>query len=164
MKILLIHFRRVCVTAGLIFAAYYLALCVGSRFILALPWSPSISGHVFCVVRGPVIPRRGMLVAFRPPQTPYAPAGMWWMKYVVGLPGDRIQIKGREVWVGGIWRGHCAARARQDGAALQCTKAGIIPAGYVFVWGTHPRSFDSRYAEVGLINEKDFMGHGIRLF
>jgi conjugal transfer pilin signal peptidase TrbI len=28
---------------------------------------------------------------------------------------------------------------------------GPIPSGFVFVAGTHPRSFDSRYQEVGLI-------------
>ncbi len=158
------HIGKVGMTMILILGMQQLVVEIGTRGFLAIPWSASIPGHVFWVVRGTVVPQRGLLVAFRPPRTPYAPSGMWWMKYIAGLPGDAIVVRGRDVWVHGIWRGHCAKRARQDHAVLQCTKAGIIPAGYVFVWGTHPRSFDSRYAEVGLINEKDFMGHGIRLF
>jgi conjugal transfer pilin signal peptidase TrbI len=34
---------------------------------------------------------------------------------------------------------------------LHKIEPGLIPSGFVFVAGTHPRSFDSRYQEVGLI-------------
>lgn len=42
-------------------------------------------------------PRRGDVVVFRPPWQP----DQDWIKRVVGLPGDRVVVKGEKVWVNG---------------------------------------------------------------
>jgi conjugal transfer pilin signal peptidase TrbI len=39
-----------------------------------------------------------------------------------------------------------------------------IPEGYLFVYGTDPDSYDSRYKEFGLIKEKEVVGIAIPLF
>ncbi|HEX7340303.1 MAG TPA: signal peptidase I [Rhodanobacteraceae bacterium] len=42
-------------------------------------------------------PKRGDIVVFRPPWKP----NQDWIKRVVGLPGDKIVIKGEQVWING---------------------------------------------------------------
>lgn len=42
-------------------------------------------------------PERGDVVVFRPPWAP----GESWIKRVVGLPGDRVVVRGEKVWING---------------------------------------------------------------
>lgn len=42
-------------------------------------------------------PARGDVVVFRPPWAP----GESWIKRVVGLPGDRVVVRGEKVWING---------------------------------------------------------------
>lgn len=88
-------------------------------------------------------------------------------KRILGLPGDQI-IKNRErITIKVV--GNKGARSKPVKAKplkikalplLRATKEGniltplsaiYIPEGYVFVAGDHPRSFDSRYEEFGLV-------------
>jgi conjugal transfer pilin signal peptidase TrbI len=71
-------------------------------------------------------------------------------KEIVGLPGDLIQFQG----------GHILVNSRDIGPVIEKSKsgkqympiqAGVIPEGFYFVHATHPESFDSRYAEFGLV-------------
>lgn len=47
------------------------------------------------------------------------------------------------------------------GAPLSPIPAEVIPEGYLFVAGDNPRSFDSRYAEFGLVPKEKVWGKGI---
>src|SRR5699024_1590494 len=42
-------------------------------------------------------PERGDIIVFRPPWAP----DQNWIKRVVGLPGDKVEVRGEEVWVNG---------------------------------------------------------------
>jgi conjugal transfer pilin signal peptidase TrbI len=77
-------------------------------------------------------------------------------KEIVGLPGDPIEVVDGVVWVGG----------REVGKALEVSPSGKnmtlltrreVPEGKVFCRGTHPESFDSRYAEFGLVGEDEIV-------
>lgn len=50
------------------------------------------------------------------------------------------------------------------GVQLYPIAEGMIPEGYVFLSGTHKRSYDSRYKNVGLIQESGLRGKAIALF
>lgn len=80
------------------------------------------------------------------------------IKRIIGEEGDKIAYDQKgELWVGGKYVGHVYTSTR-DGRSLKPIKPMIIPKGYVFLYAPHPRSFDSRYAEVGLAHRQQLQG------
>lgn len=71
-------------------------------------------------------------------------------KQIVGLPGDEISIKDDGAYINGQFLGKIKSIS-PSGMLLNPIAAGKISEGYVFVFGAHKNSFDSRYAEFGLI-------------
>ena len=73
------------------------------------------------------------------------------IKKIVGVSGDRIwydhhgQLLVNKQLIG------IPCPIATDGSKLNPIKAQIIADGLVFLAGSHPRSFDSRYAEFGLV-------------
>jgi conjugal transfer pilin signal peptidase TrbI len=68
------------------------------------------------------------------------------LKQVAGIPGDHVVIKGQEVFINGVLRASGLPLAvLYHRRADQLARDEVIPAGKVFVLGTHPRSDDSRY-------------------
>ena len=68
------------------------------------------SGRIFSA-----LPQRGDIVVFRWP----GDRSQTWVKRVIGLPGDRIQLRGGEVWINGQ-----AARLQADGIGQAETEDG----------------------------------------
>ncbi|CAF24155.1 conjugative transfer signal peptidase TraF [Candidatus Protochlamydia amoebophila] len=75
------------------------------------------------------------------------------LKQIVGLPGDLITIRDQHVWVNDKDYGFIYSTS-PSGLALSPLPEGIIPQGFFFVHATHPQSFDSRYAEFGLVSKE----------
>ena len=154
---------KICMTAFVVMAvAIEASLSIGQVFFLGWKLSPSIHGHFFIVIRHATW-RRGDLVAFIPSKTRYGEGTSWWMKYVMGVSGDDVVVQGNRIWVHGYDCGVMQDKA-YDGQKLIWQKSRRIPPGFVFVWGTNPRSFDSRYQQVGLIHETSILGRGILVF
>lgn len=84
--------------------------------------------------------------------------GFTFLKYVVGEPGDKIEIIDKEIYVGGQKIGPI-----QNDPRFTPTKHKVVPKGYRFMAGTHPQSFDCRYHEFGLIPESDIESKAIGL-
>ena len=72
------------------------------------------------------------------------------IKKVVGLPGDKIVVQDHRIFVNGQDYGSIQ-QISPSGMSISPIKETVIPEGYVFVHATHPLSFDSRYAEFGLV-------------
>ena len=87
----------------------------------------------------------GILVSFWHPVSKELVA-----KEVVGLPGDEIRIQNDRVYVNEMDIG-VLQKATSTGIPLKPIEDEMIKEGYVFVRGRHERSFDSRYAEFGLV-------------
>ena len=80
------------------------------------------------------------------------------IKRIIGEEGDKIAYdKQGEIWVGNKRVGKVYSTTR-DGRPLQPIRPVIIPKGYVFLYAPHPRSFDSRYVEVGLVHRQQLQG------
>ena len=88
---------------------------------------------------------KNQYVAFEHPKSPVLVA-----KQVIGMAGDYISMQGDHLCINEQDYGHIL-EISQSGMHLHPTAEGQIPEGYVFVYGPHPESFDSRYQEFGLV-------------
>lgn len=75
-------------------------------------------------------------------------------KRVAGMPGDSVTVTGRDVFVNGVLVGSAKTHAF-DRRPLQPIAPIVIPAGFLYVQGTSPDSFDSRYRSSGLVALRD---------
>ncbi len=129
-------------------------------------------------------PHRGDVVVFRKPSDP----GTNYIKRLVGLPGDKVEVRGKRVFINGaevamqvqgIYRGH-----GHDGAFLgeeqlgasqhevlyipgRQSREGVyeVPAGHYFFLGDNrDNSQDSRYADVGFVPEGNLVGKAVRIW
>ena len=76
-------------------------------------------------------------------------------KRVMGLPGDiiikhqkELEVKAKNSSVSTLFP---LLDKTKEGQTLTSLSLQSIPEGYLFVVGDHPRSFDSRYEEFGLV-------------
>lgn len=103
-------------------------------------------------------PTHGMYVLFDHPESPILLA-----KRIAGLPGDLITIRDQQIYIEGVFYGYIQEQS-PSGMSLSPIQEGKIPAAHVYVYGSHPSSFDSRYAEFGLIHISQLKGRLWPLF
>ena len=84
--------------------------------------------------------------------------GFTFIKYLVGEPGDKIEIIDDGIYVGGKYIGPIQYDPR-----VTPTKCKVVPEGYRFMAGPHPQSLDCRYHEFGLIPESAIESKAIGL-
>lgn len=76
-------------------------------------------------------------------------------KRVVGMPGDQVSTRDRDVFVNGAFVGRAKTHTKDKKVQLQPIGTVVIPPGHYYVQGTSPDSFDSRYANSGLVRASD---------
>ncbi|WOB11132.1 conjugative transfer signal peptidase TraF [Piscinibacter gummiphilus] len=76
-------------------------------------------------------------------------------KRIVGVPGDQVTTKDRDVFVNGTFVGRAKTHTKDKKLQLQPIGSVLIPPGHFYVQGTSPDSFDSRYANSGLVSASD---------
>lgn len=75
------------------------------------------------------------------------------IKEIAGVSGDEIIYDADgNIHVGGILVGVLKEQTH-DGRVLTPLKVSVIQDGFIFLKGDHERSFDSRYAEMGLVSD-----------
>lgn len=84
-------------------------------------------------------------------------------KQIRGVPGDRVTVIEREIFVNGVPVGS-AKPYTFDGHPLEPIAEAVIPPGHYYVQGTHPNSFDSRYSASGLVAARQVIGRVRPLF
>ena len=75
-------------------------------------------------------------------------------KRVAGMPGDSVTVSGRDVFVNETLVGHAKTHTF-DRRPLRPIEPIVIPPGFLYVQGTSPDSFDSRYRNSGLVAQRD---------
>ncbi len=89
--------------------------------------------------------KHGSIVAFHRDHCP-----IFLAKYAIGFPGDSIRVEEDSVFLNDTYVGE-VQKISQSGKEYHAISDGVIPNGYVFVYGNHEQSFDSRYQEFGLV-------------
>lgn len=128
---------------------------------LLINWTPSLPYHVGCLRPLSNRPARGDYILYRfagEAQRDYPGLkDQPFFKQVMGVPGDRVTVEGRHVFVNDRWLGDAKPRTF-DGRPLAPIAPTVIPADHYFVRGTSADSFDSRYAASGLVGTRQIVG------
>lgn len=113
--------------------------------------------------------QRGAYVAFVTRQMePFYANGTLAVKEVAGIPGDRVKVSESGVVVNGKPRGSLlhlreGERLWRMGRRIsEVERDEVVPLGHLWMMGTHPRSFDSRYW--GYIDHEQVIGRAIPLW
>ena len=147
MQTLKLMFKRLFILLFILINAYCLTnLLTGGSYCQHFRLNSSNSLPFYLFTASPIDSlERGMYVSFS-----HSFANQDLLKQIVGMPGDQITIHQQHVFINGQDYGYIYETSL-SGFSLSPILEGIIPEGFVFVHATHPQSFDSRYAEFGLV-------------
>jgi len=93
---------------------------------------------------------RGDIIVFDPPESWITAGGVPFIKRIIGLPGDRIELKSGKVYVNGVeleedYLYAVGGRPQSTEPTLGGATSWLVPDGSLFVMGDHRRdSADSR--------------------
>jgi hypothetical protein len=76
---------------------------------------------------------------------PYITSDAVITKQVRGLPGDEIRIARDKLYINGLFSGNLNLLTRLQKPSGAYDQTYRVPANHIFVLGSHPRSYDSRY-------------------
>ena len=171
-RVVLFDLRRHWVMSVLVAAIWVLALVrLFAHHVPVLPllfnWTPSLPHKVALVdFRSSSVDRGDLVVyAFEGPAGEKAYPGLRHQalfKRVAGVAGDVVTVQGRDVFVNGVLVGRAKTHAF-DHRLLDPIAPTVIPAGHLYVQGTSPDSFDSRYSLSGLVRVQDVRSRVIPL-
>ncbi len=160
MDVLYEHFLRQYLTYILLMLAYML---FGMRFEFAVNVSESLPGRLYLIQKG-VLPTKGEYVAFNYQNDFIYPKGSHLLKRVAGVSGDVITSAAHKYYIDGNFVGE-AKPVTSKGLPIQESELnGVIPAGYYYAQADHLRSFDSRYAAIGLVSSSHVIGRAFKVF
>jgi len=126
---------------------------------LYVNWTSSLPYRLVWIEYG-AQPGLGDLMVYRFEGRPFHNedlSGIRFLKRVAGVAGDRITLSDREVAVSGRLIGQ-AKQFTRTGESLDLIAAGTIPSGAYFAQSDSVDSFDSRYAQSGLVRTDQVIG------
>lgn len=137
--------------------------------VASLPWvsyqvnmTHSLPGHLYIVLKGST-PEKGDLVAYKWRGGATYPPGATFIKVVAGVEGDAIEVRGRNVYVGGSFVGIAKTHSKA-GVPLEPVNSGVLGEGELFASTPHPDSLDSRYKVGGPVQPIQIIGRAYELF
>ena len=137
------------------------------RLPLLVNWTPSLPYRLALMqYQHPAVQRGDLIVfAFAGEAQAHYPGlrGQPFFKRVRGVPGDVVTVSERAVFVNGEAVGLAKTHA-YDGHPLAPIAPVVIPPGHFYVHGIGPHSFDSRYAESGLVRAEQVVGIVVPIF
>ena len=135
---------------------------VGQHYLVIHNKSESLPSHWFVISKGQV-PQKDQIFAFKAKENPAYKKGEIFIKIVGGVGGDELWKVNRNFYINDKLIGTAKTESLK-GLPLEMSDAGVIPEHFFFAYTTHKDSYDSRYKEIGLINEKDIIGTAVLAF
>lgn len=123
-----------------------------------IPWM------AFLVKKGDVANlRRGELVQFTAPEDiGRKKGGKQFIKFVAGMPGDRLEVKNDTVYVNGQYWGGVWGLAELVKPERYFDRNVVVPPGKVLMLSVARKSFDGRYW--GFVDQERLVGRATPLF
>lgn len=131
------------------------ALYLTVKFGYAHNITESLPYKHFFIVKNSNVSKGDYILFDAPPSSKYS--GMKLVKQVAGVEGDQVLVEKNHVFINWIEVG-VAKEHSKSGDVLIVTHELEIPPGKYYVATEHSDSYDSRYAEFGLIDEKNIIG------
>lgn len=153
--------KRFFVSVTFTLSVFLAAWALSPWAFFALNGTNSIDGTVFLIIKGKGV-TKGELVAFQPPENRFY-SDLWFVKYAAATSGDTVTFKNQVLYINGQPKGPVWQEST-DGRLLFPGPEGVIPEGQFFAWTPHPRSFDSRYNDIGWISHEKVIGRAYRIF
>ena len=151
--------RRHIVLAAMIGLAV-LWLAAASRVHVNASWSDDSWGYAALPLFEEA-PAVGDRVLFEPPEA--VGSAVPYLKTVRGVPGMRVDVDADgAVRLDGIAVGRAKTHAL-DGRPLAAIAPGVIPPGHYYLHADHADSYDSRYAEIGLVPAARILGRAVAM-
>lgn len=147
--------------ADVVVAAFFIIFFVAQSFIVdGHSMEPTlhnrerlIAEKIYYYFAGP---RRGDIVVIKDP----VEHNRYWVKRIIGLPGDEIEIKNGVIYLNGS---KLAENYVAEPIKIPKEATYNVPSGHVFVMGDNRNnSNDSRF--VGPVSINDIMGHAILMY
>jgi conjugal transfer pilin signal peptidase TrbI len=135
-----------------------------TKYEIVRNYSESLPYHFVVVKKGEVPNKKDQIFVFYVRDNPLLKVSkIKFIKLAGGLPGDTIDVRKKEIFINRNSIGLIKPYSKK-GDSLNAVASGKIPQGKFFAYTPHKDSFDSRYKEIGLINEKDIIGVAIFAF
>lgn len=132
---------------------------IGSQhYSIAYNYTLSIPFKVMLVDLARKEGKRGEYLVYKKPLLSSIP----YVKKIGGIEGDFVWKGGTRMYVRGKPLGDIKT-VSLEGRILEPGPCGKIPRGYYYVTGAHRDSYDSRYAKMGWVHEKEVVGIAIPL-
>lgn len=161
--------RKILFTRKLIklvlFGCFFISVLLWSLspyLIIGINGTSSIDGLVF-VVNKHRFPKKREIAAFYPPVGNLYSDHIWFGKYIIGVGGDTVTIKGRDFYINDLFIG-AAKEYTTMGKKLEMSNSGVIPNDYYFMWTKHENSYDSRYQDINWIHKSSVFGTVYHVF
>jgi conjugal transfer pilin signal peptidase TrbI len=153
-------FMGFCALVGAAAVALLIAHSFGYQMTENL--TESLPGHFYLHKKGePFV--KGDLIAYRWHGGATYPAGVTFIKRVIGVPGDKVERINDEFWIDNQLIGRAKPVSRA-GVPLVPADGGVIKPGEYFVATESVDSLDSRYAVTGNIKEAEIIGKAYEVF
>ena len=137
-----------------------------ANFQLVVNRSESLPIRSALILKGKLPNKVDQIFVFKVKNNPHYPnQEKEFIKLAGGFAGDEIKVKllEREVYVTERLIGVAKAESLK-GLPLTMIEAGTIPPHKFFAYTPHKDSLDSRYQDLGLVDEKDIIGSAIATF
>jgi conjugal transfer pilin signal peptidase TrbI len=132
-------------------------------YSIGFNWTNSLPYRVFLIKKFER-PDKYDYIAFVPGKTPYYREDQIYVKILGGVQGDEVTAQDRTYAINGESLHIRAKEWSKKGFPLDPGPVGKIPEHKYFVYTPHEDGYDSRYKDIGWIDEKEIVGRAYPIF